>query len=238
MTRPIIVSAVQMEVSYNLEDNVNKSLRFLDMTASSDIVCFPELSLTGFTRTSNAAILKELKIIGKKAKEHNTWVLVGGYSTNNMTTYNETYLISATGELWHTYRKIHLWKPLERDVTPGSESHAITTDFGKIGIAVCWDIYFSDTVHNLANEGAEIIFCPMRWQGTDRDYYGLPRADAFRHKVFLVVCDTYAQDTTARSKIISPATVLAEAGRKEQIITKELDLKLLDLHKKYFETIT
>ena len=50
-------------------------------------------------------------------------------------------------------------------VPPGDSLPVFDTDFGRIGMIICWDVTFPQTARTLAQKGAEIIFLPI-WEVT------------------------------------------------------------------------
>jgi predicted amidohydrolase len=80
------------------------------------------------------------------------------------------------------YRKVHLpYDEFEGGLTPGSAYPVFQTDFGKVGMMICWDSEFQDPARALALAGAEIILLPI-WDAT----LPLMRARAMENRVFLV----------------------------------------------------
>ncbi len=75
--------------------------------------------------------------------------------------YNTGVLMDRGGNIAGKYRKVQL--PLaeaEFGVTPGCEFPVFDTDFGKIGILICFDHFFPEPARILSYNGAEIIFVP------------------------------------------------------------------------------
>ena len=76
-------------------------------------------------------------------------------------TYNVAALFGRSGELIGLYRKNHLYiTELLAGATPGTEVPVFQTDFGKVGIAICYDSFFTDLFELQALKGAEIILLP------------------------------------------------------------------------------
>ena len=79
--------------------------------------------------------------------------------------YNAGVLFDRTGALIGKYRKVHL-PPQEIDggTTEGDEFPVFDTEFGKVGMMVCYDYFFPETTFMLAHNGAQIVFLPI-WGG-------------------------------------------------------------------------
>ena len=225
------VSAVQMAINdKSLDANVQKIRESISLANGSDIICFPETSLTGLMRPQAREVGGLLRIIGNELKSAGMWAVFGGYAQRGEKTFNEVYVLNRIGKLVHTYKKRRLWN--EEGITPGRVNRAIDTDFGRIGVITCWDIAFPGDVRRLAKQGAQIILAPAYWfdkPGPNKlDYFGYPEARAHENQVYFVFCDAHSEEETlGRSKILSPVKVLAEA-RGEEMISADLDLKKLD----------
>jgi predicted amidohydrolase len=113
------------------------------------------------------------------------------------------------------YRKVYRPRgELEGGLTPGAGYPVFHTDFGVVGMMICYDVFFADPARALATQGAEIILMPI-WDGYDV----LMKARAVENHVYLVAC-CYGNP----SAIIDPeGRVLAEA-KEEGVAVAEIDL--------------
>jgi predicted amidohydrolase len=77
--------------------------------------------------------------------------------------YNRGVLFDRQGTLAGVYDKIHPYSPEINDkrVAPGTKTDIFKTDFGKVGIIVCYDSWFTDVTQLLALKGAEVILFPV-----------------------------------------------------------------------------
>ena len=88
------------------------------------------------------------------------------------------------------YRKVSLPREeIDGGLTPGKSFPVFDTDFGRIGLMTCWDVFFPESARSLAGKGAEIIFLPI-WGGN----LDLARARAIENQVYLV-SSTYDMKT-------------------------------------------
>lgn len=76
--------------------------------------------------------------------------------------YNTALLYDRHGKLIGMYDKVHPYSPElnEEGITPGKTVPVFKTDFGKIGIMICYDSWFTDVAELLSLKGAEIILFP------------------------------------------------------------------------------
>lgn len=77
--------------------------------------------------------------------------------------YNTAYYIDHTGALLGRYRKVNLWLSERSYLDPGREAVVCDTRFGKIGLAICWDLAFPELFRAMVTQGAELVLCPSYW---------------------------------------------------------------------------
>ncbi len=98
---------------------------------------------------------------------------------------NSAVLIDRSGKVAGVYDKIHPTEgEVESGITPGSlDPPVFDTDFGRIGIQICFDANWDDGWRVLAEKGAEIVFWPSAFAGGK-----LLNALALRHSYNIVAC--------------------------------------------------
>jgi len=120
--------------------------------------------------------------LGAKAKQYNMYVAAGLIEREGNAIYNTAVLIDRSGNVAGKYRKCYLPREeIEAGCTPGTMYPVFKTDFGKVGMMVCYDGFFPDPARALASQGAEIICFPV-W-GCD---WELMKARANENHVYLV----------------------------------------------------
>lgn len=230
------VAAAQIPQTNEPEENYNRILKVIRET-EADIICFPETALTGESKPdSSGKAWSYHSRIASAAAEAERCVIYGAYSKRGAEVFNEAWIWSL-GKYGYAYGKRNLWAT-EDGVTAGwAAPPVIETKFGKIGVIICWDIAFPETVRSLASRGAEIIFCPSYWYaqyGTENAIAGLPLVRAFENQVFFVLADAFDPNTAKASRICSPLQTLSAAGNCEVVISAEVDLgKLADLRRTF-----
>ena len=131
---------------------------------------------------------------GQLAKKHNLYMVAGLLERDQHLIYNVAALIGPDGELVGKYRKVYLPREeIERGLTPGSDYPVFQTDFGTVGLMICYDVFFADPARALASKGAELILMPI-WGGNET----LGKARAIENRVFLAASGydypTYVMD--------------------------------------------
>ncbi|MDF2725949.1 MAG: carbon-nitrogen hydrolase family protein, partial [Paenibacillus sp.] len=140
------------------------------------------------------------------------------------TLYNTAVLFGRGGELVGKYRKTHLTTgEFDMGITPGKDLPVFELDFGKVGLLICWDAWFTETARILALQGADIICVPLNGDGVPNHAEHVWPTRAFDNGVYMVYSSVYKGSPSA---IIAPngeflASVAGEPGHQ----TVEIDLE-------------
>jgi predicted amidohydrolase len=143
--------------------------RLIDRAAAEK----PDLVLLTETFTDNGSHLSvtesaqpipgpTTEVLSAKARQHHTWVSMSLLERAGDDVFNTAVLVDREGRIAGKYRKVHLpLEEAERGVTPGREYAVFDTDFGKVGMLVCWDHWFTESVRLLRLKGAELVLLPV-----------------------------------------------------------------------------
>lgn len=171
------------------ESNLQAFLRYLEQAGQegADIVCLGEgITMVGtglgYIDASEPVPGPTTRYLGEVAKQYGMYIVAGIYEKVGEIVYNTAVLIGRDGDLVGTFRKAALPREeIEGGITPGSELPVFETDFGKVGMMICWDVQFPEPARRLAMNGAEIILLPI-WGGNET----LMAARAIENQVYLV----------------------------------------------------
>lgn len=138
-----------------------------------DVVCMPEVFPTSNIdqRLSLPEKLEKtesvLGFFSNFANQHRCYVICPLYTEENGKAYNAAVIFDRDGEKLGEYRKIHLTEgEIEGGLTPGPlQVPVFKTDFGIIGIQICFDIEWDDGWTGLRDQHAEIVFWPSAFAG-------------------------------------------------------------------------
>jgi omega-amidase len=181
--------------------------------------------------------------LSKLAKEAGVY-LVGGSiperDDSKKELYNTSLTFAPSGELMATHRKVHLFdidipgkiKFRESDVlSPGNKITIVDLpEYGKIGIAICYDVRFPELATIAARKGAFLLLYPGAFNLTTGALHWelLARARATDNQVFVGLCSP-ARDMQAEynawghSMVVDPnAEVMQQLGEKEGVVIEEL----------------
>ncbi len=151
------------------EDNLSETVEKIDELCVNEHPDLIVLTETFYTRKCQLplklACLPEdsepLNIIREKAKQYNTYIVFSYHEVEDGIFYNTGFLIDRNGNIAGKYRKTHLtMSELEIGMAPGEEITVFDTDIGKIGIAICWDLFFPELVRKMQKMGVDIICNP------------------------------------------------------------------------------
>jgi beta-ureidopropionase len=140
--------------------------------------------------------------------------------------FNTAVLVDRGGCVAGTYDKIHPTEPeMKGGITPGRTAPVFETDFGKLGIQICFDIDWTDGWQALKDAGAELVVWPSAYPG------GFPlQAIAWTHRYPIVTSPW----TSPAALIDVDGHVLARSGKWESWISVPFNLDRglfhLDLH--------
>ncbi len=186
-----------------------------------DIICLPEgMTVVGtgksYVEVSESVPGPTTERLGALARELKSYIVAGLYEREAPAVYNTAVLIDRTGKLVGRYRKTHLPREeWEQGLTPGDTYPTFDTDFGKLGIMVCWDLQFPEPWRALGQQGAELVLLPI-WGGSET----LLRARAIENHAF-VVSSSYDM----RSCVVAPdGEILAEGTATAPVATAEVNL--------------
>jgi len=162
------------------------------------------------------------------ARRHGIWLIPGSlYEKVDERIYNTASVISPDGTVVGRYRKMFPFFPYEKGVTPGSEFLVFDVPaIGRVGVSICYDMWFPETSRALAWMGAEVILHPTLNTTIDREVeVSMARATAAMKQCYVVDIKSCGRLGYGRSCIVSPEGVLLhEAGTGEEFIVMELDL--------------
>lgn len=224
-------------------DPVARFVEIVDaqVTKGTDIVLLPEGITTVGTRKSYADAAEPVpgpttQRLGELARRKQAWIVAGIFEREGRMVYNTAVLIGRDGKFAGKYRKVYIPREeLEGGVTPGSDYPTFQTDFGKVGMMICWDVHYADPARGLALRGAELILMPI-WGGNET----LARARAIENHVFLA-----SSGYDFPSLVLDPdGKSLAQSESDGTIATATIDLNkrytdpwLGDMRARYFREL-
>lgn len=159
--------------------------------------------------------------------------------------YNTCYVFDESGNQIARHRKIHLFDvdikggvrfKESNSFAPGEDITVFDTQYGKMGVEICFDIRFPELSRAMAKRGAEVILCPAQFNMTTgpRHWELSVRARAMDNEVFFVGASAaryegFDYECWGHSTVADPfGMVIATCDEKEQILYCDIDLNEVD----------
>jgi N-carbamoylputrescine amidase len=139
-------------------------------------VVLPELIVPGYVSDRDRLIELAEPVDGPTvsawrdvAAEHDGFIAGGFCEHVGDTLFNSAVVVGGNGVVLH-YRKLHPFREEKLVFAPGDLGLPVAElPFGRIGLCVCYDLRFVETVRVLALDGAELVCVPTAWlAGFDR----------------------------------------------------------------------
>lgn len=137
-------------------------------------------------------------------------------------------MINPAGEIVTRYRKMFPFTPYEKGVTPGTEFCVFDVpDVGRIGLNICYDVWFPEINRTLTTMGAEVIISPVLAHFIDRDMdLVIAQASAAMFQTYMFHINGLGAGGNGRSLVVSPSgRILHQASVEEELIPIEVDFK-------------
>ncbi len=191
--------------------------------AGAALLVLPELCTTGymFADRAEAKLLAEtvtgptVAALAALAAEFQMHLIAGIAERDGEQLFNSAVLIGPHG-LIGTYRKVHLWDQENAVFEPGNVGLPVfDTDLGKLGLLICYDLWFPEASRALVLQGAEVICVPTNWVPIPGQRAGaaamaltLCQAAAHVNSVYVIAADRVGvergQPFIGQSAIVAP----------------------------------
>lgn len=224
--RVLTTSFYRAEGLSSIEENRNRACEFVEAAGAekADVVCLPETFLTAHVPREDRGTSEPIpgptfEALASLARKHSCWI-VGTYNVPTVEDriHNTAIVIDRSGTLAGTYAKVHptIGECEEYKTTPGSDATVVETDFGKMGLAICYDIGWPDHWAQLKERGAELVIWPSAYDG------GFPlQVHAWTHSTPIV-----SAVQTEHSKVIDiTGRVTASTSRWHRLAAATIDLE-------------
>lgn len=175
--RKVKVAALQFSCSKDVQENINKAEKMVKEAADNgaNIILLPELferqyfcQEKRYDYYNYALPLEKNPAVNRfkeVAKELGVVIPVSFYERDIDRLFNTVAMIDADGSVLGIYRKTHIpddhFYQEKFYFTPGDSGFKVfDTRFGCIGVGICWDQWFPETVRCMAVQGAEMLLYP------------------------------------------------------------------------------
>jgi N-carbamoylputrescine amidase len=213
--------------------------------AGAEIVCFPELNITGYGVDPGLREAAEFlpgeagRRLLAMAARHQTIILAGLVEKEADGRVFASHLVAGPQGLLGVYRKLHIAPPEKNLFDAGQAAPVFEAAGVRFGIQLCYDAHFPELATRTALDGAELIFMPHASpRGTPeekRDSWmrHLP-ARAFDNAVFVVACNQTGHNGAGLAfpglaVVIGPdgRVIAAATDGQEGVLVADLDAERL-----------
>ena len=244
------VAAIQMPTVEDKTENIRTAGKYIEKikTESPDFVVLPEMFCCPY-QTENFPIYAEKEggpswqAMSDYAGKYHIYLIAGSMpevdEAGNV--YNTSYIFDRDGKQIGKHRKAHLFDINVKNgqyfkesdtLTSGDHATVFDTEFGKMGVMICYDIRFPEFARTMVLDGARMIFVPAAFNMTTGPaHWELTfRARALDNQIYMLGCAP-ARDTQAgyiswgHSIVTDPwGQVMKQLDEKEGILIEEIDL--------------
>jgi deaminated glutathione amidase len=257
MKTTINLTLVQMTSSHDVDANladISQRLDKADLTRT-DILILPEMFIQ-FGETERARQYRESadfngragQCIRDWARQYNIWIVAGTVPVLDSAAekpYARCVVIDSAGELVVHYDKIHLFDATVSDAQgryresdsygAGQQPIVFDSPWGKLGLAVCYDLRFPELFRALNDQGAQLVLVPSAFTAKTgaAHWEVLCRARAIENGYFLVAvnqCGRHDEKRTTwgHSMVVDPWGVVTDVGEQPTVKTLTLNLTQVD----------
>lgn len=241
------LAMAQMRMSGNAEENLKKSLRFMRAAKENgaELIFFPEIQLSPFfpqykgrDADRYALTIDDPAVLALRdvCREIGIFASPNIYLSENGKRYDVSLLIDNRGELLGISKMVHIAQTeqfYEQDYyQPSDEGFRVyDTPLGRIGIVICFDRHYPESIRTEALMGADLILIPTA--NTKREPMELfeweIRVQAFQNSVAIAMCNRVGRED---GMDFSGASLLADAtgnrvvlaDDREQLILADVDI--------------
>jgi nitrilase len=249
------IAAVQMASGPNVNANLTEAGRLIAMAAAAGarLVVLPEnFAIMGMSEIDKQDFLAEQSI------KHGVW-LVGGtvplVANDSKKVRGSCLLINDKGERVARYDKIHLFDVHlpesgenyneSETIEKGDDVVVVDTPFGRLGLAVCYDLRFPELFRKMVDMGAQIITLPSAFTAmTGRAHWKvLLRARAIENLCYVVASaqggyHVSGRETFGNSMIVNPwGVVIDRLTSGSGFVIADIDLDYLESTRQNFPVL-
>ncbi len=243
------VAAIQMASGPNVEGNLNEARRHIAKAAEqgAKLVVLPEFfAIMGMQATDTVKVREQMgrgsmqQFLSETARKHQIW-LVGGsiplVANSPDKVRNSCLVYDETGAQVARYDKIHLFNLTlgneqyneAQTIEAGNQVVVVDSPFGRIGLAVCYDLRFPELFRAMKN--VDIIVLPAAFTATTGKMHWEPlvRARAIENLSYFIAAaqggyHVNGRETHGHSMIVDPwGRILDELQRGSGVVMADVN---------------
>jgi len=256
MTGSHRVAAIQMASGTRVEANLDEASRLIAIAVAggAGLVVLPEnVAIMGLRETDKLACAETdaggplQEFFAAEAARHGVWLVAG---TIPMATevpdraYSACLVFDSSGRRVARYDKLHLFDvQIEGEeaycesatLVPGDRVVVVDTPFGRLGLAICYDLRFPEMFRRMVDEGVELIALPSAFTATTGEAHWRPlvRSRAIENLCYVIAANqggyhVNGRETHGDSLVVDPwGRVLDSLARGSGVVFGDLTPGLL-----------
>lgn len=202
MNNPFKLSLVQYSPIWEDKSaNTEKLKNILLQISGSDLIIFPEMTLTGFTMKARE-FAEDLTgetntFFSSVAKEKKCAIIYGVIERGKKKNFNTLVHLNNQGNIITTYRKIHPFSYSSEDLFYGKGKNIVTAKVKgiKIGLSICYDLRFPELFRFYAKEKVHLIIDIANWPDTRIEHWRtLLKARAIENQCYVAGVNRVGHD--------------------------------------------
>ena len=248
------VAAIQMASSPNVEANLNEASRLITLAvnAGAKLIVLPEnFAIMGISEQDKVEIREDegngpiQTFLTEQADKQRVWIVAGTiplYSRDEQRVRAACLVFDERGKQVARYDKIHLFDAQLKEsnetynesatIEPGDEVVVLDSPFGKLGLAICYDLRFPELFRRMMDENVEIIALPSAFTAiTGKAHWEvLVRARSIENICYIIASaqggyHVNGRETHGDSMIVDPwGVILDRLPRGSGFVCADLDL--------------
>ena len=226
------LSIAGLQLELDSEDNLSVLEKEIDGVKKRfpwiQMVVLPELCTYGTNTGLAVQMPGEVEnCFREAARKNDIWLIPGSImESRDGKVYNTAPVINPEGEVIARYRKQYPFLPYEKGVS-GGENFVVfeVPGVGKVGLIICYDIWFPEIIRQLAWMGAEAIIVPTLTNTIDRDVeLAISIANASINQLYFFSLNNGGRLGNGKSIVVGPdGTIIHQASTNRDVIAVELD---------------
>lgn len=247
------IVAIQMLNTNDNDKNISIAIRYVEEAAKNgaDIVVLPEMFSCPYKASNFPVYAQEDKgknwiKLSKAAFENKIYLVAGSMPEfDNGKIYNTSYVFDRNGQQIAKHRKMHLFNCDYKNggqvfhesdtLTAGNSVTTFETEFGTIGLMICFDIRFPELSRLMFQRGARLVIVPAAFNMTSgpRWWDLVFRMRATDNQIFFVGCSPARNENASyvawgNSLVVNPfGEIIKQLDEKEGILYCNVDFSVI-----------
>ena len=243
------VAMLQMNVAHDKQKNLERARQMLEQAnrEGAELAVLPEMFCCPYSNRFFRSYGEEeggpaWQALSGMAREFSFYLVAGSMpELKDGQVYNTAYVFDRTGQQIAKHRKAHLFDidveggqrfQESETLSPGDQITVFDTEFGRLGLCICFDFRFQEMAKAMADRGAQLIVVPAAFNMTTGPAHWelMFRQRAVDNQVFTLGTAPARNEeeeyvSYGNSILVDPwSTVLARAGAGEELLLADIDL--------------